>query len=118
MKPYSIDLRERVVQAYEEGKGTIEQIASMFNVGQTFVKKMLRQKRETGSVSVLPHRGGNPRKLTKKEDRLLQKKVKERRDVSLLELQEYLETEAEVAVSLNTISRALNRLGLPRKKRV
>jgi transposase len=117
MKAYSIDLRERVVQAYEEGKGSIEQIASMFNVGETFVKKMLRQKRETGSVNPLPHGGGNKPKLSKKEDRLLEKEIKSQSDVSLSELQEYLLKKSNLNVSLTTIHRALERLGLPRKKK-
>lgn len=117
MKAYSLDLRERVVRAYEEGKGSIKQIAAMFNVGETFVKKMLRQKRETGSVNPLPHGGGNKSKLGNKEDRLLQKEIKLQSDVSLSELQEHLLLKANLDVSLTTIHRALERLGLPRKKK-
>ncbi|PYS87855.1 MAG: hypothetical protein DMF64_22070, partial [Acidobacteria bacterium] len=45
MKAYSLDLRQRVVAAYEKGKGSIAEVAEQFNVGQTFVKKMLRQQR-------------------------------------------------------------------------
>ncbi len=50
MKAYSLDLRQRVVAAYEQGKGSLAQVAEQFNVGQTFVKKMLRQKRESGTT--------------------------------------------------------------------
>jgi transposase len=84
MKPYSLDLRERVVKAYEQGKGSIAQIAVMFNVGQTFIKKMLRQKRETGSVSLQPHKGGKPPSLTAKHKSLLRAKVRRQSDVSLI----------------------------------
>lgn len=49
MRAYSLDLRERVVASYEKGTGTIAEIAARFSVGETFLKKMLRQKRETGS---------------------------------------------------------------------
>jgi len=49
MQAYSLDLRERVVSAYEKGGATVAEIAARFSAGQTLVKKMLRQKRETGS---------------------------------------------------------------------
>ncbi len=58
MLPYSLDLRQRVVAAYEQGVETIEEIAERFSVGQTFVKKMLRQKRETGSLEIKERRSG------------------------------------------------------------
>ena len=44
MEAYSLDLRERVVAAYEKGNNTIAEIAAKFSVGETFLKKMLRQK--------------------------------------------------------------------------
>ena len=58
MQAYSLDLRQRVVNAYEQGECSIADIAEMFSVGQSFVKKMLRQWRATGDLSPLPHGGG------------------------------------------------------------
>jgi len=58
MRAYSLDFRERVVVAYEKGEHTIAEIAVQFSAGQTFLKKMLRQKRESGSVERLPSRAG------------------------------------------------------------
>ncbi len=58
MQSYSLDLRQRVVKAYEQDQGSIADIAEMFNVGHSFVKKMLRQWRSTGDLSPLPHGGG------------------------------------------------------------
>ena len=117
MKAYSLDLRQRVVAAYEQGKGSLAEVAEQFNVGQTFVKKMLRQKRETGSVAPLAHGGGRQPSLSDKEHRLLRQKVKEQPDVSLAELQEHLSVKASVTVSLPTIHRSLRGSGLSRKKR-
>ena len=51
MRAYSLDLREKVVAAVERGDSTIEEVAAGVGVGQTFVKKMLRQHRETGDLS-------------------------------------------------------------------
>jgi|SRR5215210_1620145 len=117
MQPYSLDLRERVVKAYEQGKGSIVEVAAMFNVGQTFVKKMLRLKRKTGDLSPRPHGGGNSPSLSAKHLALLRDKVRKHGDISLTELQALLDAEAKVRVHPSTISRALSKLGLPRKKK-
>ncbi len=118
MQSYSLDLRQRVVNAYEQGEGSIADIAEMFSVGQSFVKKMLRQWRATGDLSPLPHGGGRTASLESEQLRLLHSKVRHQPDASLAELQVHVQTEAHLAVSHSTISRALSRLGLPRKKRV
>jgi transposase len=117
MKAYSLDLRQRVVAAYEKGKGSLAEVAEQFNVGQTFVKKMLRQHRETGSVAPLAHGGGRQPSLSDKEHRLLRQKVKEQPDVSLSELQQHLSTRVGVTVSLPTIHRSLRQSGHSRKKK-
>ena len=65
MQAYSLDLRERVVSAYEKGGGTLAEIAAQFSVGQTFVKKMLRQKRETGSCGAVAPAGGSEKEIVR-----------------------------------------------------
>ena len=117
MKAYSLDLRQRVVAAYEKGSGSLAQVAEQFNVGQTFLKKMLRQQRETGSVAPLAHGGGRQPALSEKEHRLLRQKVKEQPDISLAELQELLAATAGVSVSLPTIHRSLHSASLSHKKK-
>ena len=117
MHPYSLDLRQRVVKAYEQGIGSIAQISQMFNVGQTFVKKMLRLKRETGDLSPQPHGGGKPPSLSANHLALLRAKVRQQSDLSLAELQAYVQQQSQVSVHIATISRALSQLGLPRKKK-
>lgn len=114
MQPYSLDLRQRVVKAYEQDQGSIADITEMFEVGQSFVKKMFRQWRATGDLSPLPHGGGRAPSLQHKQVRLLQSKVRQQPVVSLAELH----TAAELRVSHAIISRALSRLDLPRKKKL
>jgi transposase len=64
MPAYSLDLRERVGSAYEKGGNTLAEIAAQFSVGPTFVKKMLRQKRETGSPERVPRQAGVKKNLS------------------------------------------------------
>ena|SRR5690242_10542453 len=117
MKAYSLDLRQRVVQAYEQGQSSIAEVAEQFRVSPSFVKKMLRQWRQTADLAPRPHGGGKPASLSQSQRQLLKRKVKERGDISLAELQQALLEEASLSVHLSTISRALSGLGLPRKKR-
>jgi transposase len=116
MKAYSLDLRQRVVQAYEQGKDPIAQLAARFGVGPTFVKKMLRQHRETGDLAPRPRRGGRRPALSPKQRQLLRRKVEREQDISLAELQTYLRETAQVEAHVSTISRVLKTLDLPRKK--
>src|SRR5687768_3937611 len=117
MRAYSLDLRQRIVQAYEQGQGTIPEIAEAFSVSVAFVNKMLRQWRESSDLSPLPHGGGKPASLSARQLQLLKRKVREQGDASLAELQHLLSHSEQVDVHLSTISRALAKLGLPRKKK-
>ncbi len=117
MLPYPKELRERVVAAVEQSELTINEIANLFSVGPTFVKKMLKLHRAGESLE--PRHGGGPEPLLQeKELALLHKEVKERPDARLDELQKALADQAQVTASLPTICRALQQLGLPRKKKV
>ncbi len=116
MRAYSLDLRERVVTAYEKGEQTIAEIAAQFSVGQTFLKKMLRQKRESGSLERLPRRAGAKKLLAFAHRSFLAQQIKEQPDATLAELQERLQERKKVSVSPSTLSRELQFLCLPRKK--
>jgi transposase len=116
MQAYSFDLRARVVSAYEKGGNTIAEIAERFAVGQTFLKKMLRQKRETGSIERLPQRAGAKPILSKPHRQWLAKQIHEVPDATLAELQERFAQEQHVSISAATICRELQELRLPRKK--
>src|SRR3954451_4915024 len=57
MKAYSTDLRERVVAASDAREGTQEQVAARFAVSLSWVRKLLRQRRATGSIDPTRHGG-------------------------------------------------------------
>ena len=58
MKPYSKNLRQRIINTYLEGQESIGQIAQRFQVSKSFVQKLLKQYRETVPVSPKAPRGG------------------------------------------------------------
>src|SRR4051794_6857852 len=114
MTPYSRDLRQRIVDTIRRRDGTIRQVADRFLVSFSFVTRLLHLYRSTGSVEPGPHGGGNPAVLTPGDLERLRAFIRERPDATLEECRTHL----GASCSLMTLSRALSRLGLPRKKKV
>lgn len=77
---------------------------------------MLAQKRSTGDVRPVGHRGGQKKRLSDKHRKWLLKTVLAEPDITLADLQECLEKEKNISVSVPTLSRELRRLNLRRKK--
>jgi transposase len=116
MAAYSLDLRARIVEAVERHSGSKRQIAALFGVHESFIYKLLRQKRDRGDIAPLPHGGGARAKLSVEQLRQLPALVAAAPDATLDELREQIEKKARVTVSLSTICRGLQALGLSRKK--
>src|SRR3954449_5807320 len=114
MTPYSQDLRQRIVDTVTRGDGTIRQVAERFLVSIAFVTRLLQLYRSTGSVEPRPHGGGNPAVLTPEDLQRLRELIAQQPDATLEECRTHL----GVSCSTMTISRALRKLGLPRKKKV
>jgi len=112
MKVYSLDLRQRVVKAYENGEGTQKEIAELFGVSLSWVESLLRQWRQTGSISPKPHGGGRQAKITGKKLEYLKTLVEKNPDATLEELRRKCRTKG----SIMSVFRALKRLGITRKK--
>ena len=112
MRAYSTDLRERVVAACDAGDVTRAQIASRFSVSVTWIRKLIRQQRETGSIEPRPHGGGRASAFDPEAGRRLREAVRADDDATLRELAEA----AGVACCASAVHRALRRLGITRKK--
>ena len=98
MKPYPLDLRLRVVAAYEEGQGTIAEIAALFHVGLTFIKKMIGRSRN-GEGLEPKHGGGAKPSLNEVNLEVLRAAVETHPDATLGELKWFLRTDRGVKVS-------------------
>jgi transposase len=117
MRPYSNDLREKIIQAYQNGEGSLRGIAKRFLVSLNFVWLLLLRFRETGSVDPKPHAGGHPSIMTQERLAILRELVERENDATLLELREQLRQKTGVRVSRETIARALRKLRITRKKK-
>jgi len=115
MKPYSQDLRDRVVAAIAAKRQSQKGIAQTFGVGLATVKRWCKQWRETGSVAVRPFRRGRRRTLSVC-DTWLQAEVKRQPDLSLAELCERVQAVWNLTVSQSMVCRELQLLNLPVKK--
>ncbi|GAC1603634.1 MAG: hypothetical protein NVS3B25_32420 [Hymenobacter sp.] len=118
MQAYSTDLRERVAAAYATGEFTIPQVASRFAVSVSFVNKLLRRQRSSGSVAALPRRGGAAPRLQEADRQRLSACVAAQPDATLAELGQQLVAAGSPAVGQTVLWQTLRALGWRRKKRV
>lgn len=115
MKPYSQDLREKIIRALETEDETQEEIAERFSVSPSFVVKLWRRWRTTGSCAALPHAGGRQRSLQPSQV-TIRRELKRQPDLTLAELCEKVVACGGASVSAKTMCLELRRLRLPRKK--
>jgi transposase len=115
MKAYSIDLRQKVVDAYEQQEGSQRELAERFKVSPNFVRLLLKRHQTEGTIEPKPHTGGFESKLAHHLD-LVQQLVEQDNDATLEELCAQLEQQAQIRVSPSTLCRTLQQLNLTRKK--
>jgi transposase len=108
MKPYSKDLRLRVLSAVDAGMPR-EQVAQTFSVSMPTIKRWLRRRRETADVEprVIPGRPSRKGTLLKE---WLPHHLEANDDLTLEEHREAFEEEFGEEVSTSTIGRAIARL--------
>jgi transposase len=111
--PLSIDVRNRMLQAYDAGQGTQEEIARMFRVTRQCLAAVLRRRQQTGSIAPKPHGGGHPAAYQGKQLEHLRRLVQGQPDATLEELRE----RTGVRCSVVAVHNALVRLDLRFKKR-
>src|SRR5919199_69461 len=63
MRAYSVDLRQKIVSAYESGHGTFDELADTFEVGRRTVARFVGLARAGESLWPKPHGGGRPARL-------------------------------------------------------
>lgn len=115
MKPLSLDLRQRIINAYERGEGSQAHLAERFSVSLSTVERLLRQWRSTGSLD--PQRqGGSQSRITDEERARVHAWVRAESDLTQDELAVRFTTAAGRPVSRRTMGRLRAALGHSRKK--
>jgi transposase len=113
MRPYSLDLRQRVAAAVDENEDSQSEIAHRFRVSPSFITRLLCRRRQTGSVAPKPHGGGHPPALDPHGREKLRQAVRDQPDATLAELAHRV----GVSCSRTAIFRTLRKLKITRKKK-
>ena len=116
MKAYSVDLRARLIAAYENKEGSQRQLAKRFNVALSTVYTWIKRYRTTGSVDALPHAGGAKPKLDTDQMAVLEHLLDQHRDATFEELTVALFERTGVQLHPSTLWRYSVRLNQTYKK--
>ncbi len=117
MRAYSLDLRQKIVSAYERGEGSQRKLGRTFGVSRPFVERLLRRYKTTGDLAPLPHGGGQKPRLDDSGRQVLRQLVSAYPDATLQELCQALYEQTGLRVSTATVCIYLKGRDLPRKKR-
>ena len=113
MNTLSLDLRERILAAYDQREGTREEVAERFRVSLGMVKKLLQQRRRIGDVRAQHHRSGRKPRIVASHHHQLRTLLDQKPDLTLKELR----AATGLTCTLPAIHYTLAKLGLTYKKR-
>ena len=108
-----MDLRERILSAYDGGEGTRDQIAHRFRVSLGMVKKLLQQRRRTGDIAPRHRFAGRKPMIVAVHRSQMRALLAKKNDLTLKELREAM----GLKCSLQAIHVVLGKMGLTYKKR-
>lgn len=111
MRPYSMDLRERVLAACDDGLGTAE-VAETFAVSESWVRRLKQRRRETGSAAPRAPARHGPAPILAAEAERLRAAVRDHPGATAADYRDRLGLD----VAPLTVWRMLRRLGLTFKK--
>jgi transposase len=113
-RPYSQDLRERVMAAVDGGM-RVYAAAPVFRVSVSYIYKALGRRTKTGETTARTGRAGRKAKLAP-HDEALCTQIGEHPDATLAELKTWLASARQIEVSTGCLWNRLRRLHLPLKK--
>jgi transposase len=111
MAAYSLDLRKRVLGAWDRGLKA-DAVATTFEVSPAWVYRLVQRRRETGVIAPRKQTKFRRRALSAQQEERLVALITARPDATLVELQAALPTTA----ALSTLWRTIDRLGITVKK--
>ena len=109
-------MRQKAVEAYQAGHGSIDEIAVVFGIGSATLKRWLWRKRDHNTLAPRPYGGGNKRKLSDADIDWMASLLKERSDWTVQEWRDAMEKERNVTVSRAAVNRVMLKQGWRLKK--
>jgi len=113
MKPFSLDLRTRVLAAVDKNTATQRQVAERFGVSLGFVKKLLAQRKTLGIIGPLYFRVGRKQVISPEKQDRMRAYVKAHPGATLAQIR----SACGLTCSIATVDNTLRRMGLTYKKR-
>ena len=115
-EPYSNDLRRKFFQAYDRGEGSLKELAKRFGVSEDWAKKLSARRRKTGRIEIGAWRHGPQSRVTAAIREWMERQMRRQPDLTLRELQQRLDREHRLHLSVGWIWILLRRWGLRHKK--
>ncbi len=116
MKSYPVEFRQKILDCYYNEPISQRQLAKRFCVTLSFVQKLLKQYRDTGDVRPKTYRCGRHLKLTPEQMIVLGELIEENNDATLAQLSKLFLERTGIVLSVATVARIAERLGITRKK--
>ena len=105
MKAISMDLRQRIVDAYDQGDTTRQKVAERFGVSLAFVKKLLSRRKRFGTSAPFLDRVGRKRAISPESQHALRKHLARHPGATLAELRDALGLACSLVTVFNTLRR-------------
>ena len=112
-RPYSDDLRRKLLEAHDQGKGTLAELAERFGVSLAWAWKISSARKRTGSVERKPYQAG-PKVRVDRE--AVQRLLEAKPDLYLRDLQAELKASTGTQVSTPHLWKIVGELGFRLKK--
>jgi transposase len=113
MRTISLDLRQRILAAYDNNEGTRAQMARRFRVSLGLVKKLLQQRRRTGDIAARHRFSGRKPMIMASHRQQLRALLARKNDLTLQELR----AATALQCSVQALHVVLRKMGLTYKKR-
>src|SRR5208337_1644174 len=112
-RPYSDDLRQKLLEAYDQGKGSLVELAKRFGVSLGWAWKISSARKRTGRMERPSYQPGPKRRI---DEPLLAGLLRDHADATLVELQAELKKKSGLGCSTQHLWRVLKRMGFRLKK--
>jgi transposase len=112
-RPYSDDLRRKLLEAFDQGKGSLGDLAERFGVSLGWAWKVSAARKRTGRMERPSYRPGAKRRM---DEQALAGILRSHPDATLVELQAELENKTGLRMSTQHLWRVVKRLGFRLKK--